>query len=85
MVSEKLPHAADIGLQIGAGCAKALEPQEVIPSKNGGPFAFRTTLGWHVVGPLAKLSKENSVSCPRIIVQDAISGAILPHHLNQIK
>ena len=53
MVSEKLPHAADIGLQIGAGCAKALEPQEVIPSKNGGLFAFRTTLGWRVVGPLA--------------------------------
>ena len=55
MIAEKLPHAADIetGLRIGAGCAKALEPQEVIPSKNGGLFAFRTTLGWRVVGPLA--------------------------------
>ena len=46
VIAEKLPHAADIeiGLLIGADCAKALEPQEVKPSKNGGLFAFRTTL-----------------------------------------
>ena len=47
MIGEKLPHAVDlgIGLLIGADCAKALEPQEVIPSKNGGPFTFKRTLG----------------------------------------
>ena len=84
VIAEKLPHAADIenGLLISADCAKALEPQEVIPNKNGGPFAFRTTLGWCVVEPLAKLSKKNSISCHQIIVQDAISGAILPHHFD---
>ena len=40
MIAEKLPHAADIeiGLLIGSDCAKALEPQEVIPSKNGWPL-----------------------------------------------
>ena len=32
----------EIGLLIGANSAKALEPQEVIPSKDGGPFAFRS-------------------------------------------
>ena len=64
VIAEKLPNSTDIeiGLLIGADCAKALEPQEVIPSKNGGPFAFRTTLGWSVVGPLAKPSKRNSIS-----------------------
>ena len=90
VIAEKLPHAADIeiGLLIGADCAKTLEPQEVIPSKNGGPFAFRTTLGWCVVGLLAKLSEKNSMLCHQIIVQDALSGAILPHHIgvsNKVK
>ena len=54
----------------------------MIPNKNGGPFAFRTTLRWCVVEPLAKLSKKNSISCHQIIVQDAISGVILPHHFD---
>ena len=90
LIAEKLPHSTDIeiGLLIGADCAKALEPQEVIPSKNGGPFAFRTTLGWCVVGPLAKPSKRNSISCHQLIVQDAISGTILSHHFgvsNKVK
>ena len=82
VIAEKLPHAADIeiGLLIGADCTKALEPQEVIPSKNGGPFAFKTAMGWCIVGPLAKPSKKNSISCHQIIVQDVISGAILSHH-----
>lgn len=31
----------EIGLLIGANCARALEPQEMIPSKNGRLFAFR--------------------------------------------
>ena len=81
VIAEKVPHAADIeiGLLISADCAKALEPQDVIPSKNSGPFAFRTTLGWCVVGLLEKPIK-NSISCHHIIVQDAISGAILSHH-----
>ena len=30
---------------------KALEPRELIASKNGGPYAFRTLLGWCIVGP----------------------------------
>ena len=63
VIAEKLPYASDteIGSLIGADRTKALEPQNVIPSKNGGPFAF--TLGWCAVGPLAKLSTENSISC----------------------
>ena len=38
----------EIGLLIRATCAKALEPQEVIPSKDAGPFAFRSPFGWCV-------------------------------------
>ena len=44
---DKVPRKSDteIGLLTGASCAKALELQEVIPSKDGGPFAFRSPLG----------------------------------------
>ena len=44
VIAEKLPYAVDIkiGLLIGVDCAKSLKPLEVIPSKNVGPFAFRT-------------------------------------------
>ena len=65
VITEKLPHAADIEIEllIGADCSKALEPQEVIPSRSEGPFAFRTTLGQCVVGPLARPGKKNLISC----------------------
>ena len=61
---DKVPRKSDIeiGLLIGANCAKALEPQEVIPSKGGGPFAFRSPLGWCVIGPLTKGTKK-SIMC----------------------
>ena len=37
---------APIGLLIGRNCRKALEPVEIIPSQNNGPYATRTRLGW---------------------------------------
>ena len=43
--SRRLPTQAfdiEIGLLIEANCAKALEP----PSKDGGPFSFKSPLGW---------------------------------------
>ena len=42
----------DVGLLIGGNCPRALEPVEVIPSKNDGPYAFRSNLGWCVTGPI---------------------------------
>ena len=32
-----IPHAK-IGLLIGTNCPKAIEPKDVVPSKDGGPF-----------------------------------------------
>ena len=45
-IADKLPTETNkkIGLAIGANCSKALEPEEVLPSKDGGSFAFRTPL-----------------------------------------
>ena len=44
----------EIGFLIGANCSKAMEPNKIIPSRNGRSYAFRTILGWFVVGPVQK-------------------------------
>ena len=43
---------ADVGLLIGVNVPAALEPVEFIPSRDGGPFAVRTKLGWVINGPV---------------------------------
>ena len=47
------------GLIIGGSCPKALEPLEVITSEANGPYAYRTSLGWCVVGPLSSVHSDN--------------------------
>ena len=58
-----------IGILVGANCPAALEPEEVIRSQDNGPYAFRTKLGWCVVGPIDQLSERNHVTCKRISLQ----------------
>ena len=41
---------APLGLLIGNNCKSAIEPMQIIPSKEDGPYAKRTKLGWCVVG-----------------------------------
>ena len=50
---------ANINLLIGSDVPKALEPQEVQRSKNGGPYALQTLLGWTINGPLGRPSKSS--------------------------
>ena len=50
---------AEIDLLIGNDVPKALEPQEVKRSEDGGPYAVRTLLGWTINGPLGR---PNSLS-----------------------
>ena len=50
-----------VGLLIGTNCLEALEPVEVIPRQNDGPYAIRTALGWCVVSPI-KAQCRNAVS-----------------------
>ena len=71
----------EIGLLIGANCSKALEPNKIIPSRNGGPYAFRTILGWCVVGPVQKeVDLERNLSCHRVSVIEIGSNKIANHH-----
>ena len=69
-----------IGILIGGNWSGALEPREVIPSKNGGPYAFRTLLGWCIVGPVGASGNDASVAFKRVAVQDLTSKAIASHY-----
>ena len=44
----------------------------------GGPFAFRTKLGWCVVGSCTK-QKDDNVTCNRIRVTDASTNSVASH------
>ena len=60
-----------IGLLIGTNCPKALEPKDVVSSKNGGPFVIQTFAGWTVVGPLvASNSKCRITQCNRTVTKE---------------
>ena len=55
-IADKTTQGKDIsvGILIGGNCSKALEPLEVIPSKDGGHYAFKPLLGWCIVGPIGE-------------------------------
>ena len=69
-----------IGLLIGGNCSKALEPLEVIPSEQGGPYAFKTLLGWCIVGTIGETTFDTAVACNRISVQDKVSKNVASHY-----
>ena len=47
-----MPYREDVevGLLIGANCARAMKPTEVIPGLEDDPYAKKTALGWRVIG-----------------------------------
>ena len=59
---------------------KALEPVEIIGSQDGGPYAYKTKLGWCIVGPIVSNKNGEALRCNRIEVKDAITGKLLSHH-----
>ena len=78
----------ELELLIGADCPKALEPRDVVPSRNGGPYAFKTALGWCVVGPIRDTETATRKLCNRIAVRDIGESDIAKHHFeiqNKVK
>ena len=90
--AELLPDATEdipLGLLIGGNCKKALEPLETTLSRECGPYAHRTRLGWCVVGPAGIPSEDCdtpircnfiNVKTAKFHVNDAISGQPSSHH-----
>ena len=70
----------EVGMLIGANCMKALEPIAIIPSSNGGPYAYKTKLGWCIVGPIQGYENKTSMKCHLIAVQNAVTGKLSSHH-----
>ena len=81
-IADKIIQEKDIsiGLLIGGNCSKALEPLEVILSKDGGPYAFRTLLGWCIVGSVGETASSTTISCNRISAQDMASKTVALHY-----
>ena len=71
------------GLLIGANCTKALEPLNIIPSCDNGPYAFQTRLGWCIVGPVNGGNRKG-ISCSPISVKMADTNGTGKHHF-QVK
>ena len=57
---------------------KALELLDILQSRNKGPYAFQTRLGWCVVGPVSQNNK-NTVFCNRIAVTQADDKQVGTH------
>ena len=53
---------------------------EVIPSDQGVPYAFKTLLGWCIVGTIDEITFDTTEACNRISVQDKISKNVRSHH-----
>ncbi|XP_072051190.1 uncharacterized protein [Amphiura filiformis] len=67
---------AEVGLLIGNNVPKATEPWDVVHSENGGPYAYKTRLGW-VVSGLNRQNTCKAVSANRIIVGDDIERSLV--------
>ena len=75
---------AEVGLLIGANCARAIKPHEVILGNDDDPYAKRTALGWGIIGEINPQSQDDSaddvrddVFCNRIVtckVQEEIQA-----------
>ena len=82
-MSEEISHSDDVTVEllIGANSTRALEPVQVITSRDGGPYAVKTVLGWCIAGPIACINSRNgSLTCNRIAVQEASSNKIIDHY-----
>ena len=67
-----------VGLLISTKCMKALEPTKIIHNEGGGPYTYKTWLGWFVVGPINCISKRITRSCNPVAVT---SSKLASHHL----
>ena len=68
-IESELPNTSSlrVGILIGANCPKAIEPRHTIPSQDDGPFAYKTKLGWCVVGPIQP-ANSSKISCCNISI-----------------
>ena len=60
---------------------KTLEPTKIIHSEGGLPYAYKTSLGWFVVGPINCMNKKGTTTrCNHLAVRDVESSKIASQH-----
>ena len=69
-----------VELLIDTNCMKALQPIDVIPSKNNGPYTIKTRLGWCIVGPVNSTRSRQGIHCNQIAVKQADTKAVGKHY-----
>ena len=65
---------------IGANCMKALEPIDVISSKNNRPYAIKTRLRWCIVSPVNGTRSRQVIHCNQIAVKQADTKDVGKHY-----
>ena len=65
-----------------------LKPTQIINSGAGGPYAYKTKLGWCIVGPIGQKNDDRFLKYNKIAVKEVISNNVTSHHFeiqNKIK
>ena len=90
-VAERMPEFIpnlEVGLLIGSNCPAAMEPLEVVPSGDKGPYAMRLRHGWTLTGPLPVKDSPipDNVTCHRITVREveSIKEVVSPQAIQQM-
>ena len=71
---------AEVGLLIGANCAQAIKPHEVILGNDDNPYAKRTALGWGIIGEIDPQGQDDSNNDAR---DDVFSNRIVTCEVQQ--
>lgn len=78
----------EIGLLIGSNCPAALEPLEVVPRGDEGPYAMRLRHRWTLTGPLHVKDSLNpsNVTCHRIKAREveSVKETVSPQAIQQM-
>ena len=56
---------------------------KVINSENDGPYAFKTVLGWCILGPLKSSQAKRKFCCNRTVVIETRTNEIAKHHFDK--
>ena len=54
--------------------------QLIIPSDSGGPYGYRTRLGWCIVGPIMGRNSKGPASCHQAAVRDSSTSQEVSSH-----
>ncbi|KAK3715792.1 hypothetical protein QZH41_001220 [Actinostola sp. cb2023] len=67
----------DVAILIGSNCTRAIKPREIIPGQDDDPYGKRTSLGWGIVGIVARDDNDfetNHLEINQTVARVALQG-----------